>query len=264
MLSENGLNIAEVRSGGQTGVDEAGVKAADALGIKWSILAPKDYWFRDVNNKNISGREAFMARFEGLSYRGDTSNQPIQLSLFSGLIQPSTEFYNRESVRKDKDTLYIFTDNAERTSGGTRFGQGWYRTKYGSGGYGSSSNPTSAIIRGLENAYPITTMKYFKYNHKDMTLSEARWKDSDIEEFKEIIDDEIEQIKRAWSTGKYKKIVIPVGEDAFFNSKRAKIQPDSEIGKYLEQKLKELNDFVNTDMTLEEKKRIGNEKRKQC
>lgn len=264
MLSENGLNIAEVRSGGQTGFDEAGVKAADALGIKWSILAPKDYWFRDANNKNISGREAFMARFEGLSYKGDTSNQPVQLSLFSGLIQPSTEFYNRESVRKDKDTLYIFTDNTERTSGGTRFGQGWYRTKYGSGGYGSSNNPTSAIIRGLENAYPISTMKYFKYNHKDMTLSEARWKDSDIEEFKEIIDDEIEQIKRAWSTGKYKKIVTPVGEDAFFNSKRAKIQPDSEIGKYLEQKLKELNDFVNTDMTLEEKKRIGNEKRKQC
>lgn len=191
-------------------------------------------------------------------------NQPVQLSLFSGLIQPSTEFYNRESVRKDKDTLYIFTDNTERTSGGTRFGQGWYRTKYGSGGYGSDKNPTSAIIRGLENAYPITTMKYFRYNHKDMTLADARWKDSDIEEFKEIIDDEIEQIKRAWSTGKYKKIVTPVGEDAFFNSKRAKIQPDSEIGKYLEQKLKELNDFVNTDMTLEEKKRIGNEKRKQC
>lgn len=193
-----------------------------------------------------------------------SSNQPVQLSLFSGLIQPSTEFYNRESVRKDKDTLYIFTDNTERTSGGTRFGQGWYRTKYGSGGYGSSNNPTSAIIRGLENAYPISTMKYFKYNHKDMTLSEARWKDSDVEEFKEIIDDEIEQIKRAWSTGKYKKIVTPVGEDAFFNSKRVKIQPDSEIGKYLEQKLKELNDFVNTDMTLEEKKKIGNEKRKQC
>lgn len=263
-LQGMGLDISEIRSGGQTGFDEAGVKAADALGIKWSILAPKGYWFRDANGKDISGREAFMARFDGLSYKGDTSNQPVQLSLFSGLIQPSTEFYNRESVRKDKDTLYIFTDNTERTSGGTRFGQGWYRTKYGSGGYGSSNNPTSAIIRGLENAYPISTMKYFKYNHKDMTLSEARWKDSDIEEFKEIIDDEIEQIKRAWSTGKYKKIVTPVGEDVFFNSKRAKIQPDSEIGKYLEQKLKELNDFVNTDMTLEEKKKIGNEKRKQC
>ena len=193
-----------------------------------------------------------------------SSNQPVQLSLFSGLIQPSTEFYNRQSVRQDKDTLYIFTDNTERTSGGTRFGQGWYRTKYGSGGYGSDKNPTSAIIRGLENAYPITTMKYFKYNHKDMTLADARWKDSDIEEFKEIIDDEIEQIKRAWSTGKYKKIVTPVGNDSFFNSDKAKISRDSEIGKYLEEKLKELNDFVNTDMTLEEKKKIGNEKRKQC
>ena len=193
-----------------------------------------------------------------------SSNQPVQLSLFSGLIQPSTEFYNRESVRKDKDTLYIFTDNTERTSGGTRFGQGWYRTKYGSGGYGSDKNPTSAIIRGLENAYPITTMKYFRYNHKDMTLADARWKDSDIEEFKEIIDDEIEQIKRAWSTGKYKRIVTPVGNDSFFNSDKAKISRDSEIGKYLEEKLKELNDFVNTDMTLEEKKKIGKEKRKQC
>lgn len=51
--------ISSVRSGGQTGIDEAGVKAADVLGIPALVHCPKDYAFRirqgnghmDVRNK---------------------------------------------------------------------------------------------------------------------------------------------------------------------------------------------------------------------
>ena len=40
-LLNNGVNIEEIRSGGQTGVDEAGIIAAQRLGIKNSIVAPR-------------------------------------------------------------------------------------------------------------------------------------------------------------------------------------------------------------------------------
>lgn len=179
-------------------------------------------------------------------------------------IQTATSKYTRSGVRNDDKTLYIFTDNTDRTSGGTQIAQGWYRTKYGSGGYGSSSNPTTAVIRGLENAAPISTMKHFYRLYPGMTIEKARWTDADIAEFKEVIDDEIEQIKRLWNSGRFERIVIPQGVDGFFNSKIAAISRDSEIGKYLQEKLDELENFINTPMTLEEKKKIGKKKSEEC
>jgi hypothetical protein len=116
--------------------------------------------------------------------------------------------------------LYIFTDNTDRTSGGKQYGDGWYKDKYGEGGFGSENNPTTAQIRGLENAAPISTMRYFYRLHKGMSVSDARWKDSDIEEFKKVIDSEIEDIKTLWDSGKFTKIVTPSG-DGFFNSRIA-------------------------------------------
>lgn len=62
-LQKKGVTFAEVRSGGQTGIDEAGVKAAANLGIKATIVAPKGFMFRDKSGNDISGREAFMSRF---------------------------------------------------------------------------------------------------------------------------------------------------------------------------------------------------------
>jgi hypothetical protein len=48
------------------------------------------------------------------------------------------------------------------------------------------SNPTSAVIRGLNNAYPISTMRAYGTN----------WVDADFELFKKTINDEISQIKQ--------------------------------------------------------------------
>lgn len=153
--------------------------------------------------------------------------------------------YTRVSVQNDPQTLYIFTDNTDRTSGGQPYGEGWYKEKYGEGGFGSMNNPTTAQIRGLENAAPISTMRYFYRLHEGMTVADARWKDSDIEEFKKVIDSEIEDIKKLWDSGRFTKIVSPAG-DGFFNSKIAQISKDSEIGKYLNSKLKELYNYVNS------------------
>ena len=43
---QEGITIAEIRSGGQTGIDEAGIIAAQRLGIKWSVNAPNNWAFR--------------------------------------------------------------------------------------------------------------------------------------------------------------------------------------------------------------------------
>lgn len=63
-LLDRGITISEIRSGGQTGVDEAGIIAARRLGIKASIVAPKGWWFRNKDNKNQQGEQAFKERFK--------------------------------------------------------------------------------------------------------------------------------------------------------------------------------------------------------
>ena len=59
--------IRSVRSGGQTGIDEAGVKAADILGIKSLVNGPADYLLRIRNGKNyfdIKNEVQFKIRFD--------------------------------------------------------------------------------------------------------------------------------------------------------------------------------------------------------
>lgn len=57
------VGILWVRSGGQTGVDEAGVKAAAALGIPAKVTAPKGWVFRGADGKDVADEAAFKARF---------------------------------------------------------------------------------------------------------------------------------------------------------------------------------------------------------
>jgi len=53
-----------IRTGGQTGIDEAGAKAGLRLGIPTTVLAPKGWIFRDINSKDISNEEQFKERFK--------------------------------------------------------------------------------------------------------------------------------------------------------------------------------------------------------
>lgn len=53
-----------IRSGGQTGVDEAALKAGDKLGLDCTCLAPKNWLFRGIDGRDIKNDEAaFLARF---------------------------------------------------------------------------------------------------------------------------------------------------------------------------------------------------------
>jgi hypothetical protein len=70
--------IESIRSGGQTGFDEAGIKAGIRLGLPTIILAPKGWTFRDVNGKDISNEQQFKARFNIIPAK--TSNSVIEQS----------------------------------------------------------------------------------------------------------------------------------------------------------------------------------------
>jgi len=58
--------ITSIRTGGQTGFDEAGAKAGIKLGIPTSILAPKGWKFRNTSGADISNEQEFKARFANI------------------------------------------------------------------------------------------------------------------------------------------------------------------------------------------------------
>lgn len=62
-LMQDGVSFSEIRSGGQTGVDEAGIKAAQDCGIKCSILAPKGFRMHYEAGVELEGRDRFVERF---------------------------------------------------------------------------------------------------------------------------------------------------------------------------------------------------------
>lgn len=55
--------IESIRSGGQSGFDEAGIKAAVKLGIPAIVLAPKGWRYRPSKGLDIVNEQMFKARF---------------------------------------------------------------------------------------------------------------------------------------------------------------------------------------------------------
>jgi alkylated DNA repair dioxygenase AlkB len=70
--------IVSIRSGGQTGFDEAGAKAGIKLGLPTIVLAPKGWTFRNESGTDISNEQAFKARFT--STQPSTSVKGINIS----------------------------------------------------------------------------------------------------------------------------------------------------------------------------------------
>lgn len=153
--------------------------------------------------------------------------------------QSETLFFRRKDVDSDKENMYIFTDNTDRDSGSGKIDEdSWYSKKYGNGKHFPSI--TSAVIRGLDNAYPITTQRW--YNDKNKGVS-GRWTDEDFEDFKKVIDDDFKTIYENFK--RYKNIIIPYG--GIFNSQIANISKDRTpvLFSYLKGKLFILDSEVN-------------------
>ncbi len=56
-------NYFDIRSGGQTGLDEASIKAGDFLNMPTTCLAPKNWMFRNAEGKDICNQALFLKRF---------------------------------------------------------------------------------------------------------------------------------------------------------------------------------------------------------
>ncbi len=209
----------------------------------------------EVTSSNDSKSKTILnlVKEQGLEERdGKLVKSAIDTSSQSGYIINEHEGrWTRDEVENDPRTLYIFTDNTDRTSGGEEIGDGWYAEKYGKGGFGTVNNPTSAVIRGLPNAAPISTMKWF-YREHGVSVEQARWTDSDLEEFKEVIDDEIEQIKQLWDSGNFDSIELPqngifgksIKSDKDRGISRLTATRTPKLYQYLNKKLQELSEYV--------------------
>jgi len=97
--------IVSIRSGGQTGFDEAGAKAGIKLGIPTLVLAPKGWAFRPINNIDIStattkdAEQQFKARFNSVK---PTIN--------------NNQYYTGD-IKPEKDVIFVFGSNPEGRHG---------------------------------------------------------------------------------------------------------------------------------------------------
>lgn len=90
---------------------------------------------------------------------------------------------------------------------------------------------------------PLSTQHWYHYGKKGKN---GVWTDADIEEFKKVINQEIDDIIKEWNTGKYKKLIIGDG-DAFFNSNISNISitRTPKLYNYLKQKVQELYNTID-------------------
>lgn len=133
-------------------------------------------------------------RIIGDNWRDAKGHAPLVVKPYSG------EKWTRAEVEKDTDWLYIFTDNTARTSGSNR---GDELSLYGItfvSPYGFCYPwKTQAVIRGLDNSCPITTM---------VNQSGKQWTDDRKVEYASILQKELEYIKLRLKNGNFKGIIF--------------------------------------------------------
>lgn len=152
--------------------------------------------------------------------------------------------WTRQEVNDNPDVLYVFGDNTNRTSGSNPISNdSKYARTYGLGKM--FPNTTAAIIRGMDNAMPVSTQHWYDPT-TGRTRDAGRWNDSDIDDFKKIIDAEFQAIKDEWDTGKYRKIYLP--STGLSNGKISQITEARTpvLFKYLYDKTVDLAKYVST------------------
>lgn len=153
--------------------------------------------------------------------------------------------WTRQEVNDNPDVLFVFGDNTNRTSGNNPISNdSKYARTYGLGKM--FPNATAAIIRGMDNAMPVSTQHWYDPT-TGRTRDAGRWNDSDIEEFKKVIDAEFQAIKGEWDTGKYRKIYLP--STGLSNGKISQITEarTPQLFKYLYDKTADLAKYVSTE-----------------
>jgi hypothetical protein len=167
------------------------------------------------------------------------------------------QIYYRSTAENNPRSLYVFTDNTDRTSGsGEISDESWYAQRYGTGL--KYPTQTTAVVRGLDNARPISTQRWYHEGAKGVA---GRWTDADFEEFKKVIDQEIQDIMDAWNTGNYDEIIFPLGSykdgsygNGIFNGIISAINETRTpiLYAYLQDKMMDLNEYLNGEQSAED------------
>lgn len=175
-LQNLGITVAEIRSGGQTGIDEAGIIAAQRLGIPAIVHGTKDWAFRDKSGKDIKGNEsAYKARFE------ITENvKGNKLAESRALVQQMIEDSNKR-IKFDKATHTYTVDGKPADTSVTQY-------IHGSRDLGLWGLPSSLLGTTVDTV----TRDYFSNNLKKSypNLNKAQLNSliADLDNFKKHLD----------------------------------------------------------------------------
>lgn len=178
-------------------------------------------------------------------YTGDIENPSLPKQQNERKIDYHSGNWTRQEVNDNPDVLYVFGDNTNRTSGSNPISNdSKYARTYGLGKM--FPNATAAIIRGMDNAMPVSTQHWYDPS-TGRTRNAGRWNDSDIDDFKKVIDAEFQAIKDEWDTGKYRKIYLP--STGLSNGKISQITEARTpvLFKYLYDKTVDLAKYVSTE-----------------
>ena len=195
-----------------------------------------------ITHKNKQGVEQDEGRFSSILTKIRDEFKSLLPNSDSNKIEQHIGNWSRTEVEQHPNYLYIFTDNTDRDSGSQPVDpNSKYARKYGQNKH--YPKVTQAVIRGLDNAMPLSTQHWY---HGDKKGKTGVWTDADIEDFKKTIDSEIDDIIKEWDTGKYEKLIIGDG-DAFFNSNISNISITRapKLYYYLKQKVQELYKHVD-------------------
>ena len=145
-------------------------------------------------------------------------------------IKPYDGIWKRNDVAADKNNLYLFTDNTDRDSGRNIIPHdSKYYQKHGDGEHDLHFPfVTSALIRGLDNAMPVSTQHWY---HQGAKGDAGRWNDSDAVEFTQVVGKEFSEIRRAIIDASLTQegpftVFLPAGGDGFTNGKISAITED--------------------------------------
>lgn len=178
-------------------------------------------------------------------YTGDIENPSLPKHQNERKIDYHPGNWTRQEVNDNPDVLYVFGDNTNRTSGSNPISNdSKYARTYGLGKM--FPNTTAAIIRGMDNAMPVSTQHWYDPS-TGRTRDAGRWNDSDIDDFKKVIDAEFQAVKDEWDTGKYRKIYLP--STGLSNGKISQITEARTpvLFKYLYDKTVDLAKYVSTE-----------------
>lgn len=178
-------------------------------------------------------------------YTGDIENPSLPKQQNERKIDYHPGNWTRQEVNDNPDVLYVFGDNTNRTSGSNPISNdSKYARAYGLGKM--FPNATAAIIRGMDNAMPVSTQHWYDPT-TGRTRDAGRWNDSDIDDFKKVIDAEFQAIKDEWDTGKYRKIYLP--STGLSNGKISQITETRTpvLFKYLYDKTADLAKYVSIE-----------------